>query len=92
MAIGSQVFYDENPELRKMILIFLAFWAYFEFKVIKVFRWRRSGEEQFYITDEIFSYGRTYNNRGILKQYRKDLVNSVRLIQSSLVYNFTIHI
>lgn len=92
LAIGSQVFYDENPELRKMILIFLAFWAYFEFKVIKVFRWRRSGEEQFYITDEIFSYGRTYHNRGILKQYRKDLVNSVRPLEldgNSLIKAFS---
>ena len=92
LAIGSQVFYDDNPELRKMILIFLAFWAYFEFKVVKAFRWRKSGEEQFYITDDLFSYGRTYNNRGILKQYRKDLVNAVRPIEvggNSLIKAFS---
>lgn len=86
IAIGSQAFIkpegEEQEKLRIMILVFLAFWAYFEYMVIKAFRWRRSGEEQFLITDEQLQYGRTFANRGFLRPYRKDMVNSVRSIDT----------
>ena len=82
LAIFSQVFYTPDNELRKMILIFGAFWIYFEYMVVKAWRWRKGGEEQIYITDEQIQYGRTYNNRGILKPYRKDLVNPLRSIEN----------
>jgi len=81
LMIGSQVFLDKNLELRNMILIFLAFWAYFEYMVVKAFRWRKSGEEQLWIGEEEIQYGRTVNNRGILKPYRKDTANNVRLVE-----------
>ena len=82
LAIGSQLFVEGDKELKNMIIIFLAFWAYFEFKVIKAFRWRKSGEEQFWITEDNIQYGRTFANRGFLKPYRKDLVNRIRFIDS----------
>jgi len=81
LAIGSQMFLKEKGDLLNMILIFMAFWAYFEYKVIKAFRWRKSGEEQFWITPDNLSYGRTYANRGILKPYRRDLVNQIRPLE-----------
>lgn len=81
LAIGSQMFIEQNEELKTMILVFVAFWAYFEYKVVKAFRWRKSGEEQIFISEEEVHYGRTYNNRGILKQYKKSGVNSVREIE-----------
>lgn len=81
VAIGSQMFVDENEQLRTMVLVFMGFWTYFEYKVVKAFRWRKSGEEQIWVNDEEVHYGRTVNNRGILKQYRKAAVNSVREIE-----------
>jgi len=80
LAIFSQVFISEDNELRRMILIFAAFWVYFEYMVVKAWRWRRGGEEQIFIGEEEIQYGRTYYNRGILKPYRKDLMNKVRTI------------
>lgn len=80
VAIISQYFSNEDEQFRIMIVVFAAFWIYFEYLVVKAFRWRRSGEEQFYITADEFSYGRTYSNRGFLRPYRKDLVNSARFI------------
>lgn len=84
LAIGSQLFMEENGELKTMIVVFLAFWLYFEYKVVKAFRWRRNGEEQFWITGEELQYGRTYNNRGFLRPYRKDLINPVRSIDQEI--------
>lgn len=81
LAIISQVF-TATGELRIMLTIFFFFWAYFEYKVVKVFRWRRKGEEQFLITEDKIQYGRTFNNRGFLRPYRKDLINKVRFIDA----------
>ena len=78
LAIFSQVFFLEDNEMRKMILIFGAFWAYFEYVAVKAWRWRRGGEEQLFVNEEELHYGRTYFNRGFLKPYRKDLINAVR--------------
>jgi hypothetical protein len=78
LAIFSQVFLTDDNELRKMILIFGAFWIYFEYVAVKAWRWRKGGEEQIFIGDEEVQYGRTYYNRGILRPYRKDLINAVR--------------
>ena len=84
VAIGSQLFAEGNKEMKTFILVYLAFWTYFEYTVIKAFKWRRNGEEQFLVTGEHFQYGRTYNNRGFLKSHRKELVNSVRTIDDEV--------
>ena len=81
LAILSQIFFEPEPKMKTMLLIFGGFWAYFEFMVVKVFRWRRSGEEQILITEDKIHYGRTVKNRGFLKPYRKDLINKVRRIE-----------
>jgi len=84
LAIISQIFVPQSEDVKIVIVLFTAFWAYFEYMVVKAFRWRRSGEEQFLITENEIKYGRTYNNRGFLKPYRKDLVNKVRLIDGEI--------
>ncbi len=84
IAIGSQLFIKGNNEIKTFIMVYIAFWGYFEYTVIKAFKWRKNGEEQFLITDEYFHYGRTYNNRGFLKPHRKDLVNAVRIIDKEV--------
>lgn len=81
IAILSQLFLEDQKEMRPMLSVFGAFWLYFEYKVIKIYRWRKSGEEQILIGDENIHYGRTYNNRGFLKPYRKDVVNPIRKIE-----------
>ena len=80
IAISSQLFVEVEEQLKSMILVFFAFWVYFEYLLVKAYRWRIGGEEQFFIDEENLQYGRTYSNRGFLKPYRKDLVNQVRLI------------
>lgn len=82
LAVAYQLLLDANNEIKSMLLVFMAFWSYFEFKVVKAFRWRRGGEEQLFISEEKVLYGRTINNRGILRPYRKDLVNGARLIEN----------
>lgn len=83
LAICSQLFLDSNEDLKSMLLIFTAFWFYFEFKAIKAWRWRRSGEEKVLITESDIHYGRTYNNRGFLKPFNLNQTNPVRIVEET---------
>ena len=84
LAIASQVFTSTDEQFKTMIIVFIAFWLYFEYLVVKAFRWRRVGEEQLLITNDEIHYGRTYNNRGFLRPYKKELVNPVRSIDNEV--------
>lgn len=92
LAIISQLFFEPEDDLKSMLFIFTAFWAYFEFKAIKIFRWRRSGEEQILLAEDKIHIGRTVSNRGFLKPYRLDLINEVREVEeegNSLAKSFS---
>jgi len=40
---------DQNTKI--FIIVYLAFWLYFEYKIAKVFVWRRSGKEKLWISE-----------------------------------------
>lgn len=81
-VIAHLLFREVERDVFRFALIFLAFWLYFEWKIVKIFRWRKSGEEQFWITEDQMQYGRTYNNRGILRPYSINQINAVRPIEA----------
>ena len=35
-----------NDSTKLMIIVWLGFWAYFEFKIVRVFMWKRFGQEK----------------------------------------------
>jgi len=92
LAIGSQLFVDGNPQLRSMLLIFIAFWAYFEFKVIKAYRWRQYGEERILIRKDQLQYGRFISDRGLYRPFNLSQLNPVRELKdesNALVKSFS---
>lgn len=91
IAIGSQLFVKQEDQLKTLLLVFVCFWAYFEYKVLKTYRWRNGGEEQIWIGEEEVKYGRTIKNRGFLKPYRKEFINPIRKYEeeSKMVSSFT---
>ena len=46
LAIISQFFGNYNAETKVFFGVYIAFWIYFEFKVIYAYRWRKYGEEK----------------------------------------------
>ncbi len=41
----SQLFFDYSREEKLYFVVFLSFWAFFEYRMIKVYRWRKWGKE-----------------------------------------------
>lgn len=48
-----------------LLLIYLVFWSYFEFKVLYAYRWNKIGKEIVEIKNEKFSYLKLVGKRGL---------------------------
>ncbi len=57
----------------------MAFWAYFEYKVIYAFRWRRYGLERIVIKDEAIYISREISGRGIPQKYEMSWIKDLRI-------------
>ncbi len=70
---------QENAKL--FIIIWLAFWAYFEFKIIRVFMWKRFGKEKLWIKNGSVFYQQETSGRGKINEYDLNLVSDFSLIE-----------
>lgn len=69
-----------NEKSKTMIIIWLGFWAYFEFKILKVFLWKRFGKEKLWIKNGTLHYQQSVNEKGKIKEFDTNLVSDWRLI------------
>ncbi len=70
---------QENAKL--MIIVWLAFWAYFEFKIIRVYMWKRFGKEKLWIKNGTLLYQQDINGRGKVKEYDLNLISDFSLVE-----------
>ncbi|MBK7816248.1 MAG: hypothetical protein IPJ60_01090 [Sphingobacteriaceae bacterium] len=71
---------DQNTKL--FIIIYLAFWVYFEFKIARVFVWRRSGKEKLWISEGKVHYQQEVNKRGKIQEFDFSLIQDLQLIEA----------
>lgn len=74
---------DENSKL--FLIIYLSFWAYFEFKIARTFIWKKNGKEKLWIQHGTVHYQREINKKGKIKEFNLDLINDFKLIETSNV-------
>lgn len=70
---------QDNAKL--MIIIWLGFWAYFEFKIIRVYMWKRFGKEKLWIKNGAVLYQQDVNGRGKIKEYDLNLISDFEVIK-----------
>ncbi len=73
--------HDQNSKL--FTIIYLSFWAYFEFSIMRVFIWKKFGREKIWIQDGEINYLREINNKGKTKTFNLDLVSKLQLVELS---------
>lgn len=73
--------HDQNSKL--FTIIYLSFWAYFEFSIMRVFIWKKYGREKIWIQDGEINYLREINNKGKTKTFNLDLVSKLQLVELS---------
>lgn len=69
-----------NYDLKIAIIVFLSFWFYFEFKIIRAFMWKKWGKEKIWVQNSLLHYQREVNGRGKVREYNLDLLNDLKLV------------
>jgi hypothetical protein len=70
---------DKNSKL--FIIIYLSFWAYFEYKIMRAFMWRKYGKEKLWISDGVVHYQQEINKRGKIQEFDYSLIQDLKLIE-----------
>src|SRR5437870_4516688 len=73
-------FRQNNQDIKTFILVYMSFWAYFEFNIIRAFVWKRSGKEKLWIQDGILFYQREVNKKGKIHEFNLAVVKKLELI------------
>jgi len=79
---------DQNTKIA--IIVWLGFWAYFEFKAFKAFTWRKFGVERIKLKDGKLFYKRDVAGRGKIKVYDFNFIKDLKIIEpkeSSFIEN-----
>lgn len=71
VAVIAQFFFDMDRNQKLFLVIFLVFWAYFEYQVMQALRWRKSGQEKIKIKEGKLHYVKEISGRGLEKIYEE---------------------
>ena len=70
----------EDRDAKLFIIVYLAFWSYFEFNIIRAFIWKRFGKEKLWIQNGRLHYQREVSGKGKVREFNLDLVGKVTTI------------
>jgi hypothetical protein len=80
MVVFSQFFMPSTRDVKVMYAIWMAFWAYFEYKASVLLSWRRKGKEILQFSESGFTLRRDINGRGIDKVYVREEIKNIRTV------------
>lgn len=70
----------EKKDLQLYLLIFLIFWAYFEYRAIKVYLWRKKGMEYFKVSKGKLILKKAFGKYGKAQEYLISNISNLDLI------------
>ncbi len=91
MLVFANYFKLSDSNAKVFVIVYLSFWAYFEFNIARAFIWKKFGREKLWIREGILHYQKEINKKGKVREYNLDLVSKFRLIaisNSSFADNF----
>ena len=83
MIVMANYFQLTNTNAKIYLIIYLSFWAYFEFNIVRTFIWKRFGKEKLWIKDGILHYQREVNQKGKVREFNLDLISRFRIVELS---------
>lgn len=81
-ACGVMLWYqliavDHDEDMQIALFIFIAFWIYFEYRIGKVFLWRKWGLEMISIDEAEFTYKRSIGRYGKAKRFYHEKIGKM---------------
>lgn len=81
---GVVVFFNyftlTQQSAKLFVIIWLGFWAYFEYKIFRVCMWKQFGKEKLWIKNGTIYYQHSVNNRGKINEYDFNLISDLEII------------
>ena len=77
LAIVAQFFKEYDSETKVFFGVYVAFWLFFEFKVISAYRWRKYGEEKLIIDNKQITLIKSIGKRGVTQYYNLDQIKKI---------------
>jgi hypothetical protein len=77
----TYLFTLQDKQAKIYFIVFLSFWAYFEYRIAKALMWRRSGKEKLWIKEGVLHYQRDINGRGKIATYEMETIQDLKLIE-----------
>jgi len=81
VIVMANYFSLTQDKAKLMLIIWLGFWAYFEFKIIQVYMWKRFGKEKLWIKNGLLQYQQNINGRGKIREFDLNLISNFSLIE-----------
>ena len=80
VIVFANYFRLEDRDAKLFIIIYLAFWTYFEFNIVRAYIWKRFGREKLWLQHGQLFYQREINRKGRIRSFNLDLVSRLKLI------------
>lgn len=81
VIVLSQYFLIQEQQTRAALIVWLSFWAYFEYKTFKAVMWRSFGVEKIKLRDGKFLYKKDVSGKGKIITYNFDFIKDLRIIE-----------
>ncbi|MBL7932557.1 MAG: hypothetical protein JNL60_11680 [Bacteroidia bacterium] len=81
VIVFANYFQLTNQDAKLFIIIYLAFWIYFEVTIIRAYIWKKYGKEKLWIQDGILHYQREVNKKGKIREFNLSLLSKLNLIE-----------
>lgn len=81
VIVMANYFTLTQDKAKMMLIVWLAFWAYFEFKIIKVFMWKRFGKEKLWVKNGTLLYQQDINGKGKIQEFDLNLVSDFSIVE-----------
>lgn len=80
VIVFVQLFIIKEAETKVALAVWLAFWTYFEYKIIIAFLWRKSGVEKIKLRANSLFYKRSIAGRGKVRNFQFDFIKDFKTI------------
>lgn len=91
LIVLANYFNITDRDAKIFIIVYLSFWAYYEFKISRAFIWKKFGREKLWIKKGKLQYQREISGRGKIREFDLELVKDLGVIEVGNSFSDTIN-
>ncbi len=80
IIVFTQYFGITDESTKIALIVWLGFWAYFEYKIFKALMWRNYGVEKIKLRDGKLQYKRDVAGKGKVKSFEYDFIKDLKIV------------